>query len=204
MEYNGWTAEKLIEFENDIIELYEKRLIKPSPVHLAGGNEEQLIKIFSDYSINKNDWVLSTWRSHYHWLLTGRDPNELKKQIIDGHSMHIYDDKFFSSAIVGGISPIAVGLAYAIKLKGETGRVFCFLGCAGSRCGISLESINYSEGHDLPITFIVEDNDKCVRAKTSLIWGETYNEKLEYYNYHRVYQHAGISKEGEIRKYVMF
>lgn len=192
------TKEKLLKFNEEIKELYENKLCKPSPIHLSGDNAEQLIKIFEEEKITKEDWIFSTWRSHFHWLLSGRDPEELKKQIIEGHSMHIYGDKFFTSAIVAGISPIALGVALALKIKNSKERVFCFVGCAASMCGITIESINYAQGHDLPIKFIIEWNDKCVNASTSQIWGTKNINKVIKYDYKREYPHAGIGK------YVMF
>ncbi len=58
----------LIEFENKIIKLFNNSKIK-APIHLHSGNEIRLIQIFR--KIKKNDWVLSSWRSHYHCLLKG-------------------------------------------------------------------------------------------------------------------------------------
>ena len=58
----------LITFSDKIKKIYEKGKIK-APIHLSGGNEEQLIKIFK--KIKKGDWVISNWRSHYHALLHG-------------------------------------------------------------------------------------------------------------------------------------
>ena len=58
----------LIDFEKKIKSLYEKGKIK-APIHLSGGNEQQLINIFK--KINRQDWVISNWRSHYHALLHG-------------------------------------------------------------------------------------------------------------------------------------
>ena len=68
----------LIDFETEVKETYEAGNIK-APVHLCGGNEEQLIKIFS--KIGVDDWVFSTWRSHYHALLHGVAPKVLKQKI---------------------------------------------------------------------------------------------------------------------------
>ena len=106
----------LINFEEEIKKIYESGKIK-APIHLSGNNEEQLIKIFK--KIKKNDWVFSTWRNHYHALLKGIPKEWLKKEIIAGRSMGINNikHKFYSSAIVGGILPIALGTAKAIKLK---------------------------------------------------------------------------------------
>ena len=66
----------LINFELDIKNLYEKTKIK-APIHLSGNNEEQLIKIFK--KIKKNDWVFSSWRSHYHALLHGVKKKKILK-----------------------------------------------------------------------------------------------------------------------------
>ena len=60
------TKEDLIKFEKQIVSLWEDGQIK-APVHLSHGNEDELIQIFS--VISKDDYVFSTWRSHYHALL---------------------------------------------------------------------------------------------------------------------------------------
>lgn len=191
---------QLIEFTEDIKKIYETGKIH-APIHLSGHGEEELIKIFKN--IKRTDWVFGTWRSHYLWLLSGRSPKELKKQIVDGHSMHIYGDKFFTSAIVGGIAPIAVGIAWGIKKNNSKDHVWCFLGDGGVACGISRESITYSEGHDLPITFVIQNNGLQVNAVTEDTWGKGSKSKVIIYNYKRKYNHAGHGLNGE-KKYVMF
>ena len=50
-----------------------------APIHLSGNNENELIKIFKKVN-KKNDWVLSTWRNHYHALLKGIPRKWLKNQ----------------------------------------------------------------------------------------------------------------------------
>ena len=86
------------------------------PIHLSGNNETQLINIFKKI---KKDWVFSGWRNHYHALLKGLDEDFITNKIIKGRSMNIssLNKKFFTSSIVGGIIPIALGVAYAIKKK---------------------------------------------------------------------------------------
>ena len=204
METN-WTPEKLKEFTNEIITIYEKGLIR-APIHLSGspdGEQERvLIKLFESY--NEGDWVFGTWRAHYLWLLSGRDPKELKKQIVEGHSMHIFGDRFFTSAIVAGISPIAVGVAWALKKKGSKDKVFCFLGDGAFFCGLSQEAIRFSVGHDLPIRFVFENNFLSVNAKTQETWGEGRKNKVVKYNYQRKFQHAGNGLQGEKKPYIMF
>src|SRR3990167_6230233 len=114
--------EELIAFEKWTENTFNDGQLK-SPVHLRGGNEEQLIEIFKE--IKPNDWVVTTYRSHYHALLKGVPEQRLKDWILDNKSIHFMDSeyKIFSSAIVGGTLPIALGAAMAIKNKPlEVGR----------------------------------------------------------------------------------
>lgn len=196
------TKKDLIKFTDEIADTFKKGLIH-SPIHLLGGNENQLIKIFK--YIKKTDWIFSTWRSHGHWLLSERDPGILRQQILDGHSMHVFGRRFFTSAIVGGIAPIAVGVAYALKLKKNRSKVYCFLGDMSSLTGLAVESIRYACGHKLPITFVVEDNDLSVRTDTLESWGCKHCKEIKdclyrrknvcYYKYERKWPHAGIGKK---------
>lgn len=172
----------LRKFSEDIQYSYQAQGLD-YPVHLSGNNEDALIEIFKDY--NQGDWIFSTHRSHYHWVLSGRDPVILKEKILSGNSMHVFDDKFFTSAIVGGVFPIAVGVALALKLKGSTNKVFCFSGDMAFGCGIATESIRYAHNFDLPIIFVNEDNGKSVDANTEEVWG-----KVKHYKYDRIYPHA--------------
>ena len=95
-----YTADDLIDFENEVKKHYENGEIK-APIHLSKGNENQLIEIFK--YISKDDWVFSSWRNHYHALLHGVSKQSLLKDIIAGRSMNTNSvkPKFYSSSIVG-------------------------------------------------------------------------------------------------------
>jgi pyruvate dehydrogenase E1 component alpha subunit len=189
----------LIEFEKEIMDIYQQGRIK-APVHLSGGNEENLIEIFK--RINKNDWIFSNHRNHYHALLKGMNPELLKQEIIAGNSMHLMnkENKIYTSSIVSGQIPIALGTALAIKLKGKKDHVYAFCGDMASEMGIFHECVKYANGHELPITFIVEDNGISVFTNTSEVWGirtsqnleQKLNPKIIKYNYNRTYPHHGI------------
>ena len=75
-------------FEDHIASLFEQKMIR-APIHLHGNNEDQLIDIFK--KVKKGDWIFSTHRSHYHYLLAGGDPKFLEQQILKGNSTHISD-----------------------------------------------------------------------------------------------------------------
>jgi TPP-dependent pyruvate/acetoin dehydrogenase alpha subunit len=187
---------ELMAFEEEMKALFLDGKIK-SPLHLAGGNEADLIAIFEE--IKPEDWVLCTWRSHYHCLLKGVPPDELKDAIIRGRSIGLCFAKYrvLSSAIVGGIAPIAVGLAWSIKRRGGSERVYCFLGDMACTAGIVHEARQYSGGHDLPVTWVIEDNDLSVNTKTADVWGrqsKLENYKFQYYSYKLRWPHVGIGK----------
>ena len=97
----------LIDFETEVKETYEAGNIK-APVHLCGGNEEQLIEIFEQ--VNKDDWVFCSWRNHYHALLHGIPRDTLMDMIVRGKRMSIYSDKpkFYTSTNLRAILPIAL------------------------------------------------------------------------------------------------
>ena len=191
---------KLINFENKIASLFNNSKIK-APIHLYSNNEDKLIKIFK--KIKKKDWVFCSWRSHYQCLLKGVPPKILKKEIMDGKSISLCFPKYkiYSSAIVGGILPISLGMALSLKRKKSKSKVFCFIGDMTSETGIAHETIKYSIQKNLPIHFIVEDNTKSVCTDTRKTWSMkklTY-EKVKskfvtYYKYKLKYPHAGAGK----------
>ena len=130
-------------FESKIYDLYNKGKI-PFPVHLTKGNEIQLCKIFQ--YISKKDWVLSTWRNHGHALMHGVDEKKLLSQIMMGKSMYVSSKKnnFLSSSIAGGMLPIALGLALAIKRKKQKNKVWVFIGDMTSMMGSFFEVYKYT------------------------------------------------------------
>jgi pyruvate dehydrogenase E1 component alpha subunit len=168
----NWTKEELIAFEDHIGKLYADNKL-PFLFHLSGGNEDQLIEIFKD--IIEGDYVISNHRSHYHALLHGVEPEVLTDMILEGRSMFVYDRKknFFCSAIIGGTPAIAVGIAWALKKKGSSQKVWCFIGDGTEDSGHTYEAVRYVDGFDLPCTFVIENNNRSVEASNKDRWGNT-------------------------------
>ena len=217
-----YTPEKLKEFEREVVNIFNDGQLK-SPVHLSGSKdniqEEKLIEIFKD--IKKEDWVFSTYRSHYHALLKGIPEEWLKNWIKDNKSIHVMnkEHKFFTSAIVAGCLPIAVGTAMAIKRewgymdvemnigKEDTWKphVWIFIGDMTASLGIFRDCHKYATYHKLPITFVIEDNGLSTDTPTKKVWGKIGNHWFEefgrsfydniiYYKYERTYPHYGTGK----------
>lgn len=188
------TPEDLLAFEADIAAEFESANIA-APVHLAGGNEQALIEIFR--SIEEQDYICCGWRSHYHALLKGVPPAELKAAIMAGRSIALCfpDYRMISSAIVGGICPIAMGIAWALKRKGNPGKVWCFIGDMTSTSGIFAETARYAMQNALPLQFVIEDNGMSVCAPTRAVWGtEPPQPVLMGYSYEMTRPHVGINK----------
>tara|TARA_B100000745_G_scaffold206685_1_gene136671 strand:- start:59 stop:679 length:621 start_codon:yes stop_codon:yes gene_type:complete len=193
----------LIDFETEVKERYEAGEIT-APVHLSSNNEEQLIKIFED--VNEDDWVFSSWRNHYHALLHGISRDTLMDLIVRGKSMSVYskEPKFYSSAIVGGIIPIALGTAKALKMKQDDTlnknyyrdnkrKVWCFIGDMTFESGIFYESYKYAKNFDLPLQFVVEDNNLSTNTPVDETWGgkQDVPDDIIYYKYKSDYPHHG-------------
>ena len=188
----------LILFEEEIATSFNSGKIR-APVHLYKGNEEKIINVFKN--IKKNDWVFCSWRSHYQCLLKGVPAKEVKEEILAGRSISLCFPKYkiFSSALVGGVLPIAVGTAMSIKYRKEKdSKVYCFMGEMTAETGIAYESIKYSRNFKLPIHFVVEDNEKSVCTDTREAWNQNKlsfeginDEYITYYKYKSTYPHAG-------------
>jgi|SRR3990167_2734938 len=198
------TKQELIEFENWVIQTYKDGKLR-SPVHLSGGNEEQVIEVFKQ--IKPTDWVFSTYRSHYHALLKGIPEEWLKEWILNNKSISVMskEHKFWTSAIVGGSIPIALGTALAIKLISDNVKkvvesmefdnseiigeviiephqhVWCFIGDMTAATGGFNDALTYAVNFNLPITFIIENNGLSTDTPTAKVWGTTDDDMDEYF-----------------------
>ena len=193
----SWTYKSLVDFEEEVANLFNSGKIK-SPVHLSDGNEGALLELFKN--IKEHDWVLCSWRSHYQCLLKGVPKDKLLDAILAGRSIALGfpEYKIFSSAIVGGQLPISVGIAMAEKQSNTGNHVWCFMGDMTSETGMAQTSIRYAEMHDLPITFVIEDNGLSVLTETRKVWNskrlrfeENRSSKIVSYKYRSKYPHAG-------------
>ena len=187
------TKDDLLNFETRVKDEYEKSTI-PGPVHLSKNNEDQLIEVFK--YIHQDDWVFSNWRNHYHALLHGVSEEHLWRLIIAGKSMSVYSvkPKLYSSSIVGGVLSIALGAAMGIKRNNENRKVWVFSGDMTAETGAFHEVYKYARRWDLPIEFVIEDNNMSTNTPTDETWGGTkskHPDDVFYYSYERGYPHHG-------------
>lgn len=206
---HGHTKDSLVAFESFLCEEFKKGRIN-CPLHLNGGNEEQLLSIFEE--VLPWDYVFSTHRNHYHYLLKGGNHQALVDEIfgltsgINGgyaRSMNIIDPSinFYSTAIVGGNCALSIGIGLSIKkkFKGKDShpRVWVFVGDGAEDSGHFVEAVRFANSRGLPITFVIEDNDFSIESSKKDRW---HNHKpikgsnIIRYEYNRVYPHVGIGE----------
>lgn len=117
------------------------------------------------------DYVITAYRDHGHALVLGSDPHAVMAEIMGrqeglsqgkGGSMHLYDIEkgFFGGwGIVGAHTALGMGLAFAAKYRKEDRVTLCYLGDGAANAGVFFESLNMCGLWDLPIVFIIENNE---------------------------------------------
>lgn len=153
--------------EEKIAELYPEQEMR-CPVHLCIGQEAIAAGVCAN--LLKKDYLLSSHRSHGHYLAKGGDLKAMLAEIYGkatgcskgkGGSMHLVDLSvgiLGTTPIVAGIIPIATGAAFGTKMKGESNITAVFFGDAATEEGVFFESLNFASLKKLPVLFICENN----------------------------------------------
>jgi len=164
---------KIRKFEEKVAELYPTDVIQ-SPIHLSIGQEAVSVVVCSN--LEKEDAVFASYRGHAAYIAKGGSLKGLMAELYGketgcchgrGGSMHLIEPTvnfMGSSAIVASTVPIAVGYAYAQKLKGKDDITVVFLGDGAMDEGSVWESINFAVLKNLPIAFILENNFYAIHS----------------------------------------
>jgi pyruvate dehydrogenase E1 component alpha subunit len=121
--------------------------------------------------LRADDYVVSAYREHTQALAKGLEPKAVMAELYGrgqgasggkGGSMHIFgaEEAFMGGhGIVGGQIPLATGMGWAIKYRGEDRVALCFMGEAAVNQGALHESLNMASIWDLPVIYVVENNE---------------------------------------------
>lgn len=119
-------------------------------------------------AMGPDNWFATTYRCHALALLLGASPKSLMAELFGkatgnalgrGGSMHLYADRLLGGfAIVGGHLPISAGAAFSIKYLKQKSISVCFLGEGAVAQGAFHEAINLASLWDLPVLYIIENN----------------------------------------------
>jgi pyruvate dehydrogenase E1 component alpha subunit len=136
--------------------------------HLYIGQEAVVTGISSVQE--KQDTVVTSYRDHAHMLACGMDPKGIMAELTGresgysrgkGGSMHMFslEENFFGGhGIVGAGTAIGAGLGFAHKYKGDNGVAVAYMGDGASNQGQVAECYNMASLWDLPILFVIENN----------------------------------------------
>jgi pyruvate dehydrogenase E1 component alpha subunit len=163
--------------EEELAKRYSEQEMR-CPMHLCIGQEAIAVGVCENLTIN--DKMFSNHRAHGHYLAKGGCAKKLVAEIYGketgccggrGGSMHLIDLSvgfMGATPIVGGTVPLAVGTAWASKLKNKNEVSIIFFGDGCFEEGVVHESLNFSVLHKLPVIFICENNNFSVYTPRNL------------------------------------
>ena len=154
-------------FEERAGEMYAKAKVGGF-LHLAIGEEATIVGAVR--AMRSEDYLISTYRSHGHALSRGCDPNNVMAELFGredgvskgrGGSMHMFDlERRFMGGygIVGGNLPLAAGMGLSSDYRGADEVTVCVFGDGAANQGTFGETLNLAALWDLPIVFMVTNN----------------------------------------------
>ena len=138
-------------------------------LHLYIGQEA--VGVGAIASLRPDDYVITTYRDHGIALAKGMSARALLAELFGkvtgcskglGGSMHMFDKEHHmlgGYGIVGGHIPLAAGVAYASKYRGDGRVTLCFFGEGAVSIGGFHEGLGLAALWKLPIVFICENNE---------------------------------------------
>ncbi|MBT3535188.1 MAG: pyruvate dehydrogenase (acetyl-transferring) E1 component subunit alpha [Rhodospirillaceae bacterium] len=136
--------------------------------HLYIGQEAVVVGMQA--AIDEGDTQLTSYRDHGHMLACGMEARGVMAELTGriggyskgkGGSMHMFsrEKNFFGGhGIVGAQVPIGAGLAFAHKYRGNGRISLTYFGDGSSNQGQVYESFNMAALWQLPVIFIIENN----------------------------------------------
>lgn len=164
-------AVKIRAFERTALELFAQDKLSGT-THTYIGQEATAAAAMS--FVGERDVVFSNHRCHGHYLAYGGDERALLAEIMSkesglcggrGGSQHIHYKNFYTNGIQGGILPNALGVAFAKKLDQKKDRTVVFLGDGTLGQGVVYETLNIASVFQIPMLFIVEDNQYAMSTR---------------------------------------
>jgi TPP-dependent pyruvate/acetoin dehydrogenase alpha subunit len=133
--------------------------------HTYLGQEANAVGIIS--RLNKDDIIVSNHRCHGHFLAFSGDVHSLFAELMGkatgvcggiGGSQHLHWGNFYSNGILGGMLPVATGIALAEKFQNRFSVTVAFLGDGALGEGVFYESLNFASLWQAPILYVLENN----------------------------------------------
>jgi len=163
-------------FEKSVFSRVQSKILT-SPVYLSAGQEyiaSTLAVKYESLSPNQRQ-IFIQHRGHSIYLAFGGSIEKLIYELL-GHeggcafgmggsaSIQSFEANIYGhDGLMGSHGPISVGMCYANKLP-----TICFAGDAAAEEDYFLASIGWASTKNLPIIFVIEDNDLSILTKKSV------------------------------------
>jgi pyruvate dehydrogenase E1 component alpha subunit len=137
-------------------------------LHLYIGQEA--VAVGAVAAIKPEDYIMTSYRDHGQAYAKGMSARAIMAELFAketgcskglGGSMHFFDAKnnFLGGyGIVGGHLPLAAGVAFASKYRGDGRVCLCFFGDGAISQGAAHEAFSLAALWKLPVVFICENN----------------------------------------------
>lgn len=168
-EWRRWLRQMLLirRFEEKAGEAYSLGRIGGF-CHLYIGQEA--VAVGSIAALGSQDYITCSYREHGHALARGISARACMAELFGkatgttkgkGGSMHLFDAALGflgGHGIVGAHIPLATGMAFASKYRGEDRVSICYFGEAAVNNGAFHEALNMAALWKLPAIFLCENN----------------------------------------------
>lgn len=164
-------------FEIRCIKLYRSGAIK-GYFHPYLGEEAIAVGVCS--ALGEEDYIVSTHRGHGHCIAKGAAVDRMVAELLGketgycrgmGGSMHIADvatGNLGANGIVGGGIAMGVGSALGASIRGEDRVTAIFFSDGATSNGVFGESLNLAAIWNLPVIFVIENNEYAASTPLEL------------------------------------
>ncbi len=170
-------------FEEKAGQLYGMGLIAGF-CHLYIGQEAVVVGVQA--ALEEGDQIITGYRDHAHMLACGMDPNGVMAELTGreggysrgkGGSMHMFsrEKNFYGGhGIVGAQVSIGTGLGFANWYK-DNGKIsVAYFGDGAANQGQVYESFNMAKLWDLPVIYVIENNQYAMGTAVKRASSETH------------------------------
>lgn len=183
---------RLLKYYRDmlLIRRFEERAGQLYGMGLIGGFchlyiGQEAIAVGMDAIRVPGDQIITGYRDHGHMLAAGMDPGEVMAELTGraggsskgkGGSMHMFSTQagfYGGHGIVGAQVSLGTGLALADKYKNNGNVSFTYFGDGAANQGQVYESFNMAELWNLPVVYVVENNQYAMGTSIERSSSET-------------------------------
>lgn len=180
------TNEELVEFYREmlLIRRFEEKAGQMYGMGLIGGFchlyiGQEAVVVGIQTALKDGDSVITGYREHGHMIAAGSDPKGVMAELTGrsggcsrgkGGSMHMFDPErgfYGGHGIVGAQVSLGTGLGFAAKYRDTDNVAVAYFGDGAANQGQVYESFNMAQIWDLPVIYIIENNQYAMGTSVS-------------------------------------